>query len=961
MTRDLRQPVRDQALPPGQALPRTRLRAARILRVEGCWPILLPALAALCGFAVLALLLLPQRLPFWLHLPLVLLLGAFVASRIWHALRRTAPASGAAIDRRIEQRSALRHRPLQTLLDRPAGPAPDAVQQAVWQAHRERTLASLHRLRAGTPRLGLLEHDAGRLSLLLLPVLLLAWIVAGSAAPNRLASGFLPGLFEPPGPAPWMQAWITPPDYARMAPVFLTDPHGETTMPFGSVLQVSLIGLHGAPRLAARDLDPAHPASGTQLTRLSEGSWSFSRTLEGSTSFSLRGNGRVLADWTIRIAPLPATVLAWDGVPGAATGSAEPWRTRLPWRVGHPYGLNALAAGIRLAAPTPAARPGYASGMLQPLQVSIPLAPGTRQARGAALADLSADPRAGEAVIARLVATDVTGRTTQGPEARFTLPVRPFRNPLARAVLDMRKRVALGRESRSDGADDLQALAEAPGQFASDTGMFLNFASIAALLREDDVFDGPAVEEATGRLWELALALEDGLHNDRPGTRAAADVRAARESVAEQLERMRQLGEKGQSGKEQSELERRIQALSQAVARRMQALAQQAQREHTVVPPMPDARMLSGGDLDKMMQQMRDEAAHGHAQEAMQQLAQMQSMLDRMRAATPQDLQSMQEQAEAQRQIHEQTEALQDLVRRQSALLDQTQSRRNARDKDVREQNLATGIDPQAQELLRRLGIPQPGDDNFQMPGQMPAPGSAPGDGMPPDEQEAGHAPDALPSGGSTDAPENFAPNPANDPARRARERASHEAAEQARAAQQRQDTRVQHSLTRALDELGQEFKALSGAQPGGFDDAKQAMGSARAALAKGQDQPAQDAQQQALADLQKGAKQMQQALASGRGGAAMLMPGASGEGGGGQPADQGQDGTADDGATGPRDPLGRPVAGGPHADDGDTHVPDKAEQMRAREIEQELRRRDTDRTRSPDELNYLERLLKPF
>jgi len=67
------------------------------------------------------------------------------------------------------------------------------------------------------------------------------------------------------------------------------------------------------------------------------------------------------------------------------------------------------------------------------------------------------------------------------------------------------------------------------------------------------------------------------------------------------------------------------------------------------------------------------------------------------------------------------------------------------------------------------------------------------------------------------------------------------------------------------------------------------------------------------------------------------------------------------DGKNGPHDPLGRPVAGGQHADDGDTHVPDKAEQLRARDIEQELRRRDTDRTRAPDELHYLDRLLKPF
>ena len=170
----------------------------------------------------------------------------------------------------------------------------------------------------------------------------------------------------------------------------------------------------------------------------------------------------------------------------------------------------------------------------------------------------------------------------------------------------------------------------------------------------------------------------------------------------------------------------------------------------------------------------------------------------------------------------------------------------------------------------------------------------------------------------------------------------------------------MQRSLSRALEELGDEFKALAGAQPGGFEEARRAMGSARAALAAGHDQTAEDAQQQALAALQKGAGQMQQALASGQGGAAVLLPGMGG-GSGGDGSDPGQEEAEGDDRSGPRDPLGRPVAGGLHADDGDTHVPDKAEAMRAREIEQELRRRDTDRTRAPDELNYLDRLLKPF
>ena len=908
---------------PGR-LSHARERTARLLRLEQALPILLPALAALLGFALLALLALPQRLPIWLQAGLVLLLAAFVVSWLWTGLRRIAPASADAVDRRIEQRSGLRHRPLQTLTDKPAGQFPDPVQQAVWQAHRARTASGLGRLRTGAPRFHPWRHLSGRLVLLILPALLLAAIVAGPAAIGRLASGFLPGWFEPPGPLPWMQAWITPPDYARAAPVFLTDPHGETTVPFGSVLQVNLTGIHGRPLLTTRALGSpdAHPTAASKFQRLAEGSWSLTRTLGGDTGLSLLGNGRALADWTIKVIPLPATLVAWDGKPGA---SAEPWRTRLPWRVGHPYGLNSLVAEIRLAAPPAAAAP-----QIPVLRIPIAIEPGTRAAHGVALPDLSADPRAGEAVIGRLVATDVAGHATQGPDARFTLPARPFRNPLARAVLDTRKRLALGRESRMDAAADLQALGEAPGQFASDTGLFLNLASIGSLLRDEDVADGPAIDEATGRLWDLALGLEDGLHNDRQGARANAEVRAARDAVSAQLERMRQLGDKGQSAKEQSELEKRIGALSAAIARRMQALAEQARRNHMLLPPMPDAKMLRGDDLARMMQQMRDEAAHGHAQDAMQRLAQMQSMLDRMRAATPQDLQAARQQAEAQQQVREQAEGLRDLVRRQSALLDQTAARRRALDKERRAQNQAPGIDPQTAELLRRLGIP---------PSEVTAPGS--GDEIPPNPA---------------------AQSDADAQAHAGREQPAPDAAEQAREKQRQADARVQHGLARALDELGQEFKALSGAQPGGFDEGKRAMARAQQALAGGHDQPAQDAQQQALAALQKGASQMQQALASGSGGASVLMPGLSDGSGGSEPGDEGQQDAADgQDHDGPRDPLGRSVASGPHSDDGDTHVPDKAEQMRARDIEQELRRRDTDRTRPADELNYLDRLLKPF
>ena len=63
------------------------------------------------------------------------------------------------------------------------------------------------------------------------------------------------------------------------------------------------------------------------------------------------------------------------------------------------------------------------------------------------------------------------------------------------------------------------------------------------------------------------------------------------------------------------------------------------------------------------------------------------------------------------------------------------------------------------------------------------------------------------------------------------------------------------------------------------------------------------------------------------------------------------------------RDPLGRPLEQGTSGADesGDVRVPDTMEQARTRDIQEELRRRGADRTRPQRELDYIDRLLKPF
>ena len=74
--------------------------------------------------------------------------------------------------------------------------------------------------------------------------------------------------------------------------------------------------------------------------------------------------------------------------------------------------------------------------------------------------------------------------------------------------------------------------------------------------------------------------------------------------------------------------------------------------------------------------------------------------------------------------------------------------------------------------------------------------------------------------------------------------------------------------------------------------------------------------------------------------------------------------GPADRRADAHRDPLGRPLrddGSGQSPDENDVQVPEKMEQARSQAIQQELRRREAEKTRPQQELEYLDRLLKQF
>jgi uncharacterized protein (TIGR02302 family) len=183
----------------------------------------------------------------------------------------------------------------------------------------------------------------------------------------------------------------------------------------------------------------------------------------------------------------------------------------------------------------------------------------------------------------------------------------------------------------------------------------------------------------------------------------------------------------------------------------------------------------------------------------------------------------------------------------------------------------------------------------------------------------------------------------------------------EARAAEAQRDGRQQRALRRALGELMQQFGDLTGEIPEALGRADQAMRQAQEALGQGGDPV--PSQQQAIRELQEGGRQMAQSMqrqfgqgeGEGEGqGQAQETPG-NAQGGQGQERATGQ-------AQG-RDPLGRPTREAPGANDqgSDTQVPQEAEMLRSRRLQEELRRRGAERERPPAELDYIDRLLKSF
>jgi uncharacterized protein (TIGR02302 family) len=628
-------------------LGRWRVLARAVLLFERVWPAIWPPLAVAGAFLCAALLGLPPLLPPLLHLALVAGTGLAVMVLLARGLWQVARPSEHDADRRLERASGLRHQPLAVLRDKPALPGAEGL----WAAHVARAMAQLDRLRIGWPRPGLAARDKRALRALLVVGLAACLVIAGSDATRRVARALEPAWAPAPAPpATQLQAWITPPAYTGLAPLFLKNEGGAVSVPAGSHLTVSVTGGAGEPVLALAGTRHAFQA-------LDAASWQADLELNLGGQLAVRRGGGELASWALTVIADSPPVVSWPEPPGVARGEVRVPQTRLPWQVSHEYGVSGLNAELHLQA-----RPEAPA-----LVLPIPLPGGSpKSAKGVSVQDLTAHPWAGLPVTARLVARDAPGLVGTSDAANFVLPERRFENPVARALMEVRKQLTLKPNDRETPIHELGALSALPDVWDNDPGGFLNLSAIAALLQVGR--GAGVVAEAQSRLWELASHLEEGATEQ-----TARALEKARQALREALDAQRR-GEKI----DPAELQRLMKQLQEALQKHLQALAEAARRNPDFNQFDPNAHRLDTRDMQRLAERMREAARQGRMDEAQNDMAELEKLLDELKNFRPghgRMTAGERQRAQQRQRGQQQMNALQDIVQRLGTLLDHADQR----------------------------------------------------------------------------------------------------------------------------------------------------------------------------------------------------------------------------------------------------------------------------------------------
>ena len=871
-------------------------RAQYAIAWERAWP----------GFArilsVIGLFLVASWAGLWLALPFLAraigigLFALLALAALFPLSRFRWPTREEALSR-LDRGTGIRHRPATALTDTLS--TKDPIAQALWREQRERTLASIKRIRAGLPSPRLPIHDPWALRALVMVMLAAAYVAAGDERTMRIAAAFdWNGVLAPANVR--VDAWVTPPLYTGKPPVILSAARDAALPDSGTPLPVPA----GSTLLVRSSGGAIDVVVGGGVTEVAPIEQAPKGTNERHFKITGDGTAHVRAPsgqplWKFAATPDRAPTISLAKDPERqARGSLQ-----MSYKLEDDYGVTEARAQFAARNADAAKESNKETNknkeadkaerrpLFEPPQFPLVLPNArTRNGVGQTVKDLSEDPYAGADVTLTLTAKDEAGNEGKSEPFNMRLPERLFTKPLARALIEQRRVLALDANQSSQVYIALDALMIAPELFTPEAGHYLGLYSISRQIeaaRKDDamrtlmasawsldlglysivrqldaVRTDDALREVVASLWALAVTIEDGNISD-----VDKALRAAQEALKQALER----------GATDEEIKKLTDNLRAALDNFLRQLAEQFRNnpQQLARPLDPNTKMLSQQDLKSMLDRLERMSRSGDKDAAKQLLEQLQQMLENLQMAQPGQGGDEMEQA-----LNE----LGDMIRKQQQLRDKTykqgQDSRRERQRGKQGDQSMGDLQQDQQGLRDRLK---------KLQEELAKRGMGPGQ-------------------------------------------------------------RGQQGQRGEQGQQGQGQQGQGGDQgdgEDGLDQADNAMGDATGRLGEGNADGAVDLQGRALEALRKGAQSLAEAMQQGDGD----QPGD----GPGNPRGRQQ------GAANSTDPLGRPMRHNEFSDDYTVKIPGEIDVQRVRRILEELRRRLADPSRPQIELDYIERLLKDY
>jgi uncharacterized protein (TIGR02302 family) len=612
----------------------------------------------------------------WLALPDVgRIAGLFVFAvlflvALWplRSIRIASYSEGLA---RIEHVSGFRNRPLQTLGDSLPGGVDD-VTRALWSAHRARLSASIGELRAGWPAPGVDRADRYGLRVIVVLLLFVGYFAAGDARFDRIRTAFRPFAAGATVEAR-LDAWVTPPDYTAKPAILLTaeggpplETDGTIRVPQGSGLVIRASGLTGRDPTLVNVTDSGsdkpvllEPKSSEEATAAKPptsgparqpSTREFELKLATSGEITVSRAGARLAHWRFAVVPDKAPSIKFVGLPEVqASGSLK-----LTYEVADEYGVVGAEAHFEAASDSFPVTTNAATvrPLVTPPDFNLSLPAGhAKTGQASSFRDLTSHPWSGGKVLVTLIARNEAGLEGRSETKEIILPTRGFSKPVARAIVEQRRVLALDANRQPQVTDGFDALLIAPEHFYDTSAVFLGMSQIYRDLinaRTDD-----QLRDLLGFMWDVATGIEDG------------NLSQAEKAVRDAEEALRKALDNGASDKEIAAL---TAELRKALDNLMRELAEAARKNPSLQrQPSPNQRVMRQQDLNRMLDRIENLAKTGSRDAARQMLSELQRMMENLQQGDAGE-QGDQQQSEA----NEALDKLGEMIQRQQQLMDKT-------------------------------------------------------------------------------------------------------------------------------------------------------------------------------------------------------------------------------------------------------------------------------------------------